>query len=1022
MRIKQLRTALLLLVVLMVISSVMPMTVLATSTTLPSGFLGMSAVDLEVDSGYAWHKMSDEEAIKYGLEADKGTDVYVAGNSDTGTKTVSNLAITVTQPGSLVFDYILETRPGFNAYMLGYKFDTPIVAGGTDNATITPTIAQGFVSTWESFTLSITQEDLGDDGVLIIYIAYLRNGTDTANCGRNFAAIRNVTYTTGNRSNVVQFEGTYDAKMGGVTAELVTVNETTDGAGKTTTTTTYTAADINALNIGSTYRLKATANSGYRFYGWVRYYTYNGKNYSAIYPYEVTGAEITVDANTYYVPIFAAEGTYYIRNGATFYGPETSIDVVLNSAAAGSTVVLVDDYEVPASVTSLTVPAGVTFYVPFREVWGSHEYGTSKTPYHQNGAFSEAISETDKAYVTLTIPSTATMTVKGNLILGAERNAATQGGFQGHIAGRFGHITNDGGIYLEGGSVLTCYGLIDGDGILVAKDGSTLKESLVISDFSGGNNSLQLYNQDQMPFKRYSAQNVQCRLQMEAKSKLTAMAVLFALGGHNEVEVNLLGNGSTVVFLTHETRDHTVILDRTYDGSKQITDGDGNCTVGVGKSTWTVYGGLTFQTLTISLEGVIQLSTARSPFPIPYNMEMNLNNGTYVVNTGLAMLPGSKLTINKGAGLDLSGKLFVYDGLVQSSMSGDKYPTRSDLTEAGFSGIGELILNGSMYVRSGATLGGVIQSTEPGAILTIEENVNLVNSTSNFEILDYTKTKMSSHAETHYDEWVVLGRNNASGITTVQNWFVQDGGAGHYDDNTTWFNIPARIWDGTALKQLEPGTYLSRTGTAEVSDTYVCYYVPEIATGTESGGLTYNTTDGKRYMNDGTETFSRTVNGAWVSATGSVDITSVSVAGSSTSNAMTKGVTLETAIIGNTDGSFHLSITPVKDGAAFTKKLVYLIKCTNADTTVTTAVVADGGWTLPAGTVSITIEAALKGDVNGNGSRDARDVANLRKAILKTLDISELARLAGDINDNSSLDARDVANLRKAILGTYTID
>lgn len=1023
MVIKRIRLPLLMLIAVFVLSAISPMMVSAAATTPPSGFTGMDSVDLEVDSGYAWHKMSDTEATAYGLEDYKGTDVYIAGNSDTGSRAVSNLAITVTKPGSLIFDYALETRSGYAQYLLGYRLDTPIITDNSvDNTNVTPTIAGGIVGAWESCTISITQDDIGDDGTLTIYIAYLRNGTNTADCGKNFAAIRNITYTTGNRSNVVQFEDGYESKMGGVAAELITVTETTDDAGKTTTTTSYTAADVTDLAVGSTYRLKATANAGYQFYGWVRHYTYNSKNYTAFYPYETSGTEITVDADTYYVPVFAAKGTYYIRNGTNFYTTDTPIDTVLNNASSGNTVVLLGDYTVPEDVTELVVPAGVNFYIPFRGEWGTPEYGKpaeNKGPtYHKNGSFGGGISTVDKAYATLHIPATATLKVNGNLILGAERNYASQDGFQGHISGRFGRIHNEGNIVMNSGSVATCYGLIDGNGTMLAKDGSAVKESLVISDFSGGNNSLQLYNQDQMPFKRYAAQNVQCCLKMEAKSALSAMAVLYAMGGHNEVDVQLLGDSASVVFRTTQTAANTVILERTYDASKQIASGSGNNTKGVGLSTWNISGGLKFQTLTISLEGVISLNTARAVFPVPYNMNLVLNDGTYTVNSGLALLPGAKLTVNNGATVDLGGKLYVYDGLVQSAMSGDKYPTRSDLTNAGFKGYGEFILNGNMYVHSGASVGGVIQSTTNGAMLTIEEGVYLDNGSAKLMQLDATQKSFIKQSETLFDEWVIVGRNDAGIITTIKNWVIQDGGAGHYDDNTTWFNLPGRIWNGTEMAQLQAGTYLSKVGSSsQISDTFVARYVPEIAGGTESGGLTYNTADGKRYMNDGTETFTRTVSGAWVAKSEGVEVTSATVAGSDKSGTLTAGVTLETAFAANADGSYLLTVSPKKDGADFTTKMVYLIKCTNADTTVANAEVTDGGWTLPAGTVSVTIESAVLGDAKPDGKLNNADLILLRRELLAAGEhLDELGASAADMKESGTLNNADLILLRRALI------
>lgn len=1006
-------------IILLVCMFVMTLTVNA-ETSLPTGFEGMESVDLEVDDGYAWRKMTDEDATAFGLEEFAGTDVYVAGNSGVGQKTVSNIAITVTEPGSLEMEYTISALTGYTSYFLGYQLGEAIDTADY-NSTVS-VIAEGEYLNWESCTINIEESDFGGADYVTIYIAYLHDEVYEDDPILNFAAIRNMTYSTGARNDVVQFEAGTES-MGTVTAELMTTTTTKDDNGKDITVTTYTAADVNALEAGATYRLKAAPQSGYQFYGWIRNYIYNDKNYTAFYPYEAEGTEITVDATTWYRPVFAAEGTYYIRNGATFYTVDTPIDQVLGQAAAGNIVVLVDNYEIPTSVSEVRVPAGVTFYIPFREEWGTPEYGTEKKAptYHKNGSFSGAISDIDKAYVTLTIQEKTTLKVNGQMILGAERNYTSQDGFQGHISGRFGRIQNNGSVNLETGSTLTCFGLIDGTGTVLAKDGSTVKESLVISDFSGGNNSLQLYNQDQMPFKRYSAQNVQCRLQMEAKSQLTALAVLYAMGGHNEVDVQLLGSDSSVVFRTHETKEHTVILDRTYDANRQITSGDGNCTKGVGTSTWNINGGLDFQTLTISLEGVISLNTARATFPLPYNMHLSLAGGTYNIDSGVAILPGASLVVENDATLNLSGKLYVYDGLVQSALSGDKYPTRNDLVNAGFSGTGEFILNGSMYVHAGASLGGVIQSTIGGALLTIEEGTHLVNSSNNLMQLDHTQTRKNTQAESLYDEWVILGRNDVGGITTVQNWFLQDGGAGHYDDNTTWMNVPARIWDGTSLQQLEAGTYLSKaTEGVSINDSYICCYVPQIAGGTEQGGLTYNTDDGNRYMSNGAEIFTRTVNGTWAAKSDGVEVTSITVAGSDKAGTLTEGVTLETVMVDNEDGSTTLSIIPKKGEIAYTTKMVYLIKCTNVDTSVITAEKIDGGWILPAGTVSVSIDATILGDVTGDGKLSSADLLKMKQVSVNKVSHTELGNLAADVSCDGKLSSADLLKYKQWSVGKFS--
>jgi hypothetical protein len=981
----------------------------------PENFPKVEGVSFKVETQLPWHLISSEEKNTYELY-EYSEAIYVAGNSSGVDKSASNLAIVVTQPGALTFDFSLAAYEGTaNSFdYLGYSIGTPITKdiSASNCAVIAQGDKQPVDGAWESVTITVDESAFENQSEVTIYIAYVHSKYYSDDTHLNYAAIRNVTYSTGARDDVVLFEQGSE-NMGIVMAEKQVVTVTTV-EGKEVTTITYEPADINALTKGNTYRIKAVAKPGYQFYGWVRHYTSatNNRNYTSYEPYDADGMLVTVDETTYYTPVFATQGAYYIRKNTDFYGTDTSIAEVLENATGE--VVLLKDYTIPSDITELTVPASVRFYVPFRSQWGKAE---SEGSYHMNIGGTGHISGMEKAYATLTIPETTTVTFNGDLILGAERNSAGQDGFQGHISGSFGHIENHGHIVLNNKVVLTCFGLITGTGTLLAKDGSEVKESLVISDFSGGNNSLQLYTQDQMPFVRYSAQNVQCTLQMEAKSRLSAMAVLFALGGHNEVDVKLFGSGDDVVFNTKVTTDNTVILERTYDSSKQIESGSGNNTTGVGVSNWHISGGLKLQTLTISLANVISLDTARAVFPLPYNMHLELSDGDYDIDKGIAVMPGSKVTVHQGATLNLTGKLYVMDGLVQGNMSGDKYPTRADLVNAGFAGYGEFILNGTLNVRAGATLGGVIQSTQAGAVLNVEDGAYLDNRTDDLTKLDPIKTKLILQSTNLFDQWAIVVKNEADVVTAVRNWVVQFGGYGHYDDNTVWMNIPARIWDGTALTQLVPGLYVS--GVSEnvtVSDSYSGVYVPEIASGTEKGGLTYNTADGNRYMVNGTEAFDRTISGVWATPSDELEIVVNDGKGSSKADSLTNGIKLETVYVTNEDDSLTLNITPMKGGEKSTTKFVYLITCLMSDgTTQTVGVKHDGVATLPAGTISITIDWTALGDITGDGYVKANDYKKLKDYVTKKIteeNIGEMGKLAGDITGDGSVKANDYKKLK----------
>ncbi|MBR2445793.1 MAG: dockerin type I repeat-containing protein [Clostridia bacterium] len=160
-----------------------------------------------------------------------------------------------------------------------------------------------------------------------------------------------------------------------------------------------------------------------------------------------------------------------------------------------------------------------------------------------------------------------------------------------------------------------------------------------------------------------------------------------------------------------------------------------------------------------------------------------------------------------------------------------------------------------------------------------------------------------------------------------------------------------------------------------------------------------------------------------VEAETTVTVSSSTVAGSDKTDTLTEGVTLETVIANNDDGSYTLSITPKKDGVDFTTKMVYLIKCTNADTTVSTAVKTDGGWILPEGTVSVTIEATVLGDVTGDGKILPGDYSKIKAFILGKFSLEqlgELSALAADVTKDGSILPGDYNKVKAFILNRIT--
>lgn len=1023
---KRFRIPLLLITVALLLSSTLLIVVFATETTtlpvettgeasvnLPDGFTGeaIQSVNLKVDDGYPWHEMTEVEAEKYGLA---GENVYVAGNCGktlgaATPKSVSNMAITVTEPGSLAFEYALSTRDHIN-FFLSYSINTPI-AEGASSANMawfaTGEVRPGEDGSWATCTVSVDETAFIDDKPAVIYIAYHHNTywADDNNPDLNYSAIRNVKYVSGERSDVVQG---YDTQIGTVTAK-----KTSDS----------TNVDITKLEVGTSYSLSAKANDGYQFYGWVKY---NG-NKSEFQAVESGKLNVTVDATTYYVPVFAAESTYVLRKGTTFYADgENVLKTVIEGAVSGEVIVLLKDATISEDIN---VPTGVTLYIPFRAQWEKEENGyyDEKGIYHlyyhlstkDNSICHTAIAGEDETYIRLIVSEGSILSVNGEVVIGSVIGYNSQR-FQGHVSGAHGRITNNGRIEVNNEGTLRCYGIVDGSGLTYINDGGTLKETFVIGDFAGGSNSAQLFFTSQMPFKRFSLQSVQCELQMEAKAKLISMINVWANSTYNRAEVAMVGDDPKAAFRPTNPNPDVVAVTRIYHPEQELTDGNGLLDVsGVGRMEWIFSNGLDFQPLTIDFAG-FELNTASSDLTIPYNFKIRLVEGTYKIPLGMRLMPGAELIIESGANAEICsgiesvngnkiyGRLLILDGLVQTDMSTDRYPTRVELVAAGFSGSAEFILNGTLTVRTDATLGGVVK-TNGGGKLVIEQGVLLNNSG------DLTKLDPSKELVNHrYDDYMAEGAITRTefGELKIHNWVQQDGALGEYDENTTWFNLPAMIYTANGLLKVEAGkTYLSTTLGTPVDVPYdvTFMYVEDGVYGSiGSGKYGYKTASGKREMTTVTETVVRSMNGVWVDSEtvgDTVPVQDPTVVGISGAT-----VTYTTEKSGASTVLNNLQVVDKETGIAKTEKYVFLVKYTVEGNSIgyTIKPDANGNYVIPAEANGVTISAALLGDVNLGGTLGNNDATLiLWHTAGKKLITDELALLAADTNGGGTIGNND---------------
>lgn len=702
---------------------------------------------------------------------------------------------------------------------------------------------------------------------------------------------------------------------------------TTDTSAELAVTYDNTCGDVTgagSYEAGTTVTLKALPKDGCQFYGWV---DDAGTFLSDRPEYEVSvNNDMTIRAE------FASEGAYEARRGSTFY---TSLTEALTDNKRSDIFLLKD--------TTLTedaeIPTGVTLYIPYEE-----HYTTD----YKNGGVSDDNKITATPFRLLTVNSGVTLTVNGTLRLGAEMGKKTLC-YQGHNNGAYGGVINEGTIAVNG--TLDSWGLITGSGTITAVGGGTVYEPFIVCDFAGGNNLKNLYQANAAPFKRYAMQNIQCTLQLDSGSTLYGRGCLYGDSSYNEVEIPIAASGGLFQLADGAT------ITRTYDPEQQVS-----VFPGIGRENWTVNGGMTFGALEMNVLGV-QISTGKCGFPLPYNLSMTLKNGSYNIPNHLRVMPGAALTVGRKATLTVDGSLYVLDGLKQGSMSGVRYASTEQLKNSGFSACGELTVDGGkLAVNSGASFGGVVQSTGSGSI-SIAEGASLTNN-------------------------------------------VQDGGVGFYSDNTAIFEgFTARAYICGALQNLTAGEYHAVGNNAFTLPSYTVKYV--------TNGESINGNSGyEPEYTDETVTIDQPMNGAWAAGAAAPSQYQITAVNKTYYDANDNSCTsVDHELNGDT---LTFTVTTLK--SAYT----HLVQVRTGDGAAVTVKPDDQGTYTVAGVnddVTIIVTSVLKGDVIMDGKINNKDLIRVRQIVLSNYMPTELERLTADTFSDGKINNKDLIRVRQYILG-----
>lgn len=313
-----------------------------------------------------------------------------------------------------------------------------------------------------------------------------------------------------------------------------------------------------------------------------------------------------------------------------------TLEIAISASVSGDKIYLIDDYTL--SDSTVTIPAGVTVVIPSNSALDDTITGNNAQGSVANG----------NAYVTLSIPSTTTLTVNGTLLVAGNQQSTQPK--SGCLTGDFGKIDLSGEIVVKNGGNLYARGEISGSGTVTAESGSAVYQLFQIQDWRGGTAARNAYNADIFPFERYEVNNITTNAVYENGASLLGQYYIHAGLVDGSGTITIIGTNGLLRFVnSNATTDYVStsyasdVLNIGIHGAIQT----GNISVTIR---------LIFFNYTISSAGLI--------LPFGYNMDVSVENGASLrITDDMKFIPGCDIIVKSGATLtvDEGVELYFYD-------------------------------------------------------------------------------------------------------------------------------------------------------------------------------------------------------------------------------------------------------------------------------------------------------------------------------------------------------------------------
>lgn len=743
-------------------------------------------------AGRIVQNVADATGTTYALTVASGATLTLTsggitaiGVNNVANSTGSSRGVQIKSGGTLVMSGgVIQSQSTNNAYAL-WNIGTATISGGVCNARAVGASSAGTGKT---------------------AVAFRNEGTSTTVNGGTFIAAADSTTAYGiqhNKSSVTLTinDATVQSTTGrsGACALVYSSGKILVKGGKYKATTPVNRTSTNEIELqGGIYdnvgNLRACAATGYDCYE-----LEIGTDYNAGYRFVIKG----LDANPNVCKVITLSGTTYyssLVDAFTFIEahPNDMQSVVMTAFEYNFNVA--DDY---------TVPQQTAFVVPY----GAGQTGAQTTPTDIRTWAS--LSQ----YHLLSLGAGVNITVNGTFTVGGQQfGTSSNNPGPGSVTGQYAVLDMSAGgtLTIANGANLYAYGFIKGSGdqstagTITIQNGGTVYENLVVNDMHGGGGTAACVNGTKgsndyglFPFNQYFIQNVEPRMTIEYGGIEKASYNIQSSQGGQMGMINVIGNASDYLFqMTSGSA-----ITKWYDASR-----DYQC--------YEVRGGITMNGLTLDA-GMATMASSSFILPITNNMDIRAVSGAVLdMPYSLKFLPGSKLTIDEGAIVDIHKEMYVYDyqdwdkyaiSYAQTyglTSAGKKIPwhTLRNVTSAAVLGNANIVINGQLRIKDSGALyttshGGNITSTGSGKIV-----FNVAGKSANKNL---------------YECWSTYGKKSdgtalAQGETDKAAGQVQ---VGSFNLLKTWYIFGTPIVCNPAQLRNSNDTYTSTSG-AVAGDLY----------------------------------------------------------------------------------------------------------------------------------------------------------------------------------------------------------